>query len=232
MTCRFAAAAAAFFSILPPASAAGISVGTGSLRLNTQVASIKDLRDRNLVKQQFDYSCGATALATLLSEQLADPVSEAEVIEQLVEMLKEDETRQLEKTGFSLLDLKRVAERRGHRAAGFRLALEQLARIDRAVIVFLRLEDGPHFTVLRGIRGDRAFLSDSNLGNVRWPIKRFQEYWRGADGMGIIFVVERGDGGADLEWRHLPGQDYEPPEKMSARELLDIASALPKEQRR
>ncbi len=49
----------------PPARAASIDVGSG-IRIEVPLKSMKDLRDQKLVKQRFDYSCGAAALATVL----------------------------------------------------------------------------------------------------------------------------------------------------------------------
>ena len=48
-----------------PAQAASIRIGPGA-RIDVPLRSLKDLRDENLVKQRFDYSCGAAALATIL----------------------------------------------------------------------------------------------------------------------------------------------------------------------
>ena len=54
-----------------PAPAASVDLGAG-LRIETPLASMKDLRDRNLVRQRYDYSCGAAALATILRYHLGD----------------------------------------------------------------------------------------------------------------------------------------------------------------
>ncbi len=49
----------------PWARAASIDTGSG-IRIEVPLKSMKDLRDLNLIKQRFDYSCGAAALATIL----------------------------------------------------------------------------------------------------------------------------------------------------------------------
>ncbi len=49
----------------PWARAASIDAGSG-IRIEVPLKSMKDLRDQKLVKQRFDYSCGAAALATVL----------------------------------------------------------------------------------------------------------------------------------------------------------------------
>ena len=47
-------------AITQAAWAANISIGSG-IRVSPPVRTMKDLRDKDLVKQQFDYSCGAAA---------------------------------------------------------------------------------------------------------------------------------------------------------------------------
>ncbi len=49
----------------PMVRAASIDAGSG-IRIEVPLKSMKDLRDQKLVKQRFDYSCGAAALATIL----------------------------------------------------------------------------------------------------------------------------------------------------------------------
>ncbi len=49
----------------PVARAANIGIGSGA-RVAAPLRSMKDLRDQGLLKQRFDYSCGASALETIL----------------------------------------------------------------------------------------------------------------------------------------------------------------------
>lgn len=60
----------------------------------------------------------------------------------------EDQEALREKEGFSLLDLQRVAQRRGHKAQGFRLAPEFLPKLQGPVIAFIRPRGYEHFAVL------------------------------------------------------------------------------------
>src|SRR5690242_2443068 len=49
------------------------------------IASIKDLRFRNTIHQQFDFSCGSAALATLLTHHYNFPVSEQQIFREMYE---------------------------------------------------------------------------------------------------------------------------------------------------
>jgi uncharacterized protein len=146
--------------------------------------SLKDIRDRYVVKQQFDYSCGASALATLLSYYFGDATSEQDVLKILMAELSKDERRLKAWRGFSLLDLKHSAEAKGYRAAGFKLTIEQLLQLAAPVIVFVQPMGYPHFAVLRGIDRGRVFLADPSRGNLRMSIARFLGEWEG-----IVFVL-------------------------------------------
>jgi predicted double-glycine peptidase len=170
-----------------------VLVTGGATRLEFRVKSLRALRDARVVKQRHDYSCGAASLATLLTYGLNDVVGEETLLRALLDPLTPDQIRALQQNGFSLLDLQRLASRRGHNAQGFRIDGSQLAKLRYPVIVFIKPGGYRHFAVLKGIRGERVYLADPSLGNVRMPLYRFLAMWADQFGRGVIFVVERSD---------------------------------------
>jgi predicted double-glycine peptidase len=89
--------------------------------------------------------------------------------------------------GFSLLDMKRYAEGRGHRAQGFRsVSLDELAEMPHAVVPIDEHGDA-HFVVVRGLRNGQVDLADPAFGNRLMSLERFGEIWKD----GIAFVVTR-----------------------------------------
>ena len=206
------------------AQAANISVGSG-IRIDVPLKSMKDLRDEGLVKQRFDYSCGAAALATILRYGFGDEATERDILVELFDLLAEDEEGLRRKEGFSLLDLQRVAQARGYKAEGFRLEPQYLAELGGPVIVFIEPRGYKHFAVLRGVRGDRVYLADPSRGNVRMPAYSFLESWLGENDTGIIFVVEPKQGLPGRELALRPPTDGLPqPEILTAREMLAVGS--------
>ena len=207
-----------------PSWSASIDIGDGN-RVTVPLQSLKDLRDQNLVKQTYDYSCGAAALATLLTYGLGDTVTEPEILLSVLTLLSKDEETLRKKQGLSLLDLQQVAHTRGHKAQGFRLAPEYLPQLQGPVIVFIRPRGYEHFAVLKGIRGDRVYLADPSLGNVRMAVTKFLDMWLDEKGQGIIFVVERHDG-TRMENSPLkpPMQGWPQPEMLTARQLLEVGN--------
>lgn len=206
--------------------AAQVSLGAG-VRIAPPARSLKDLRDQDVVKQRFDFSCGAAALATLLRYGYAEDVTEADIMVELFDLPTEAEREERRRVGFSLLDLQRVAEARGYVAQGFRLEADQLPLLGGPVIVFIEPRGYKHFAVLRGVRGNRAYLADPSRGQIRQPAYAFHDSWVQDDGTGIIFVVEPQEGltdrttplTLDVTGRRLP-------EIMSVRELMAVRSTL------
>lgn len=149
--------------------------------------TLKELRDQYIVKQQLDYSCGAAALATLMAYYFGEKTSEREMLDLLGARLKKltkQEAVRKKRVGFSLLDLKQVAQQKGYKAAGFRLTLEQLKQLTAPVIIYVLPLGYHHFAVLRGIAGDRVFLADPSRGNLSMSIARFADEYGG-----IVFVL-------------------------------------------
>ncbi len=163
------------------------SVSTSVKETIAKRHTLKELRDQYVVKQQLDYSCGAAALATLMVHYYGEHTSEKEILEllntRLETMTKEEQARK-KRIGFSLLDLKIVAQQKGYRAAGFKLSVDQLPRLLAPVIVHVEPFGYHHFAVLRGVAGDRVYLADPGRGNLRMSIARFLDEWAG-----VVFVL-------------------------------------------
>jgi hypothetical protein len=152
------------------------------------VRSLLEIRHERVVIQQWDVSCGAAALATVLTYSLFDPVSEREVAQG---MLRGTEPLRVKvRGGFSLLDLKRFAEGRGFSAEGYRdLSVEELLQFE-SPIVPLTLHGYAHFVVVRGLRDGEIALADPAFGNRTLSMSEFAAAWR--DGIGFV-VHRRGD---------------------------------------
>ncbi|MDB5764647.1 MAG: peptidase [Herminiimonas sp.] len=146
--------------------------------------------------QQWDLSCGAAALATLLQYQHGDQVSEKEIAVALMhreEYVRNPELVQV-REGFSLLDLKRNVDARGYQGNGYgKLQLKDL--VEKApIIVPIKSNGYNHFVVFRGQRGDRVVLADSAWGNRVMSVDRFMESWIDYPSLGHIgFAVNRQD---------------------------------------
>ena len=119
------------------------------------VTSLAEIRKRNVAIQEWDLSCGAAALATILKYQHGDPVSEREIATRLMSRAEYLENPMLVRLrqGFSLLDLKRFVDDRSYNGVGLgELTLEHL--VARApMIVPINAYGYQHFVVFRGMLG-------------------------------------------------------------------------------
>lgn len=135
--------------------------------------------------QQWDTSCGAAALATVLTYALGDPVSEKAAAQGMLH--RTDPLRVRVRGGFSLLDMKRYAESRGYRAEGFRdLSVEELLAMKGAIVPIDEYGNA-HFVVVRGATDGEVDIADPAFGSRRMAVPRFKQTWKG----GIGFVVSR-----------------------------------------
>jgi predicted double-glycine peptidase len=161
------------------------------------VKSLLEMRRENVVVQQWDLSCGAAALTTLLNFQHQDMVTEKQVAIALMgreEYIKNPLLVNI-RQGFSLLDLKRYADGRGYEGIGYgKLTLDDLVK-KAPIIVPLNLLGYNHFVIFRGIKGNRVLLADPAWGNRTLLIEQFENAWIDFPQIGKVgFAVARTDG--------------------------------------
>lgn len=205
-------------TVLLAACAAPASVWDRGRPGLVQRHTLKELRDLHVIKQARDYSCAAAALATLLTYYFGDDTSEQHILALLEGPLSEEEKRRKLLRGFSLLDLKRVAEGKGYRAAGFKLTVNQLAQLAAPVIIFIEPFGYKHFAVYRGMDRGRVYVADPVRGNLRMSINRFLDEWSG-----IVFVLGRpGEEAIQHHALAIPRPEYVQPEMARFNGQLDL----------
>lgn len=155
------------------------------------------MRHDRVTIQNWDLSCGAAALATILNYQYGDPVPERDIAKALIGRDKYIDNPALVKAqeGFSLLDLKNYVDARGYTGIGYgKLELDHL--IERApIIVPIRSNGYNHFVVFRGIRGNRVLVADPAWGNRTLTVDEFEREWLPYPEFGRVgFVVAHDDG--------------------------------------
>jgi predicted double-glycine peptidase len=168
--------------------AAAPAAGASEPRGRKTVRSLQEMRTARVVRQAWDLSCGSAALSTLLTHDLGDPVPETEIITSILRV--SDPVRIRARHGFSLLDLKRFAESRGHVADGYgRLDTVHLARMAPAIVP-TTIGGYNHFVVFRGVQDGHVILADPAFGNRTMTVDRFEEVWPRR----IAFVVRPAGG--------------------------------------
>jgi predicted double-glycine peptidase len=160
-----------------------------------QVTSWRDLPFRTVIRQQFDYSCGSAALATLLHFHYGQPVREAEVFSAMYKAGDQDKIR---KVGFSLLDMKHYLASAGYSADGYRLSLADFAKMSTPAIALIKTGAYRHFVVVKGVEGANVLVGDPALGLRVYSRAQFEAMWSG-----IMFVIDDqhvGEFNSGREW--------------------------------
>lgn len=161
---------------------------TAELRLphggnySVPVTSLKAARYRTTVPQQYDFSCGSAAVATLLTFQYGQPVSEAEVFR---DMYARGDQARIRREGFSLLDMRAYLQARGYAADGFEVPLDRLLAEGLPAIVLLNDRGYRHFVVVKGMRAGRVLVGDPARGTRLLRRSDFDRLWDNR----VLFVV-------------------------------------------
>ena len=165
------------------ATAAGADIAAlGGVRFDVPVTSIREARFQRTLHQQYDFSCGSAAVATLLTHHYDDRVTERFVFEQ---MYRQGDQQKIRREGFSLLDIKRFLAARGFLADGFQLPLEKLAEARFPAIVLVADKGYRHFVVVKGLTPSRVLIGDPAGGTRAMPRASFEAIWQGR----LLFVI-------------------------------------------
>jgi predicted double-glycine peptidase len=164
------------------------------------VKSLFEMRRENVVVQQWDLSCGAAALTTLLNYQHGDFVTEKEVANALMnrpEYIKFPGLVTV-RQGFSLFDLKRYVDERGYKGIGYgHLTFDDLLK-KAPIIVPVNIFGYNHFVIFRGMQGNRVLLADPAWGNRTMLVDLFENIRIDFPQIGKVgFIVARADGTAE-----------------------------------
>jgi len=162
----------------------------------------RSLRYTHVVGQTDWYTCGAAAVATLLTYYYNDPATEAEILEVAIKETEASGKDPLE--GLTALSLKRALEKRGYQVKAYRVNLEQLADYFRRgglPVVGHVTRPQLHFLVITGIvdppQGGptHVLLADPSWGRRILPLEALVTE-KGFSGV-ILFAVPQSE--AQLE---------------------------------
>lgn len=163
------------------------------------ITSWKARRDQAIVKQGFDYSCGAAALATIL-HLYGKQATELELLQAM----------DIQDRMISLEDMARVLPSFGFKARGLAVSFEQLSQLQVPVIAYLRLAGKTHFTVLLGTSKDFVWLGDPSWGNRLLSKAHFLKLWQtpsSPTGGKILVVLPTGSQKLGRESLRMPASD-------------------------
>jgi predicted double-glycine peptidase len=182
--------------------------GNGPVSL--RVTSLKEARYLSTVRQQYDFSCGSAALATLLTHHYGYPVSEQQAFS---EMFAGGDQQRIRREGFSLLDMKRFLAAHGFMADGFQQPLDNLVKAGFPAIVLLVEHGYRHFVVVKGVRDGRVLFGDPSGGTRALSRAAFEAVWLNQ----LLFVIHDRSG----KPRFNDGSDWAAAPRMLPGDALD-----------
>lgn len=206
MVCAHSAAAGDFVA----------SAGGSTPRIS--VVSMKERKFATVVRQQYDFSCGSAALATLLTHHYERPTSEADAFKVMWDV--GDQAR-IRKLGFSLLEMKRFLEAKGMRADGFKMTIERVRDVGVPGVALINEGGYQHFVVVKGVARGKVLIGDPARGLRTMNFEQFSRQWDGT----ILFVRSDVAVGKDSfnnrrDWRLTP---FGPSDRALDNETLQAA---------
>jgi predicted double-glycine peptidase len=146
----------------------------GSFQVEAQ--SLQEKGWDRVVRQQYDFSCGSASVATLLTFHYQRETSEAEVFES---MIRAGDAEQIQRHGFSMLDMKRYLDAQGLNSDGFRISLDDFIRIGVPAITMVNTAGYKHFVVVKGVDANNILIGDPAAGTQVVPKDHFESLWDG-----------------------------------------------------
>ncbi len=161
-------------SFASAADATLFSAGPTGGELNVPVRDMMARRYAGIVRQQFDFSCGSAALATLLRDHYGRPVGERDTF---LGMWREGDKAAIRRVGFSLLDMKRYLANVGLKADGYTVSLDQIRKTGLPGIALVTVQGYRHFVVIKGVDAEHVLIGDPSTGLRRMERPAFEAAW-------------------------------------------------------
>lgn len=156
------------------------AIGMGGVAV--PVVSMRQSRLAGTMLQQYDFSCGSAAVATLLTHHYNTPVTEQMVFEY---MYQHGDQEKIRREGFSLLDMKRYLASLGFAADGFEQPLDKLASAGLPALALINENGYQHFVVIKGLQAGRVLLGDPAQGTRSMLRSDFEALWPNR----LLFVI-------------------------------------------
>jgi len=186
---------------------------TDDINIGVPVKSWIEIKNKNLTRQKHDYSCGSASLSTILTHYYKNDITEKEILDAVMNMKglsKESSLEEYKKAnGLSFLDLSIFSFSEGFRAIGLALDMESLKKLKIPVILYVKIRNSEHFSVLKGMDEKYAYLADPSFGNTKVKLSKFKEmFYQREDlkhpGKVLAIFPPQGDTKKDISFITLP----------------------------
>ncbi len=160
-----------------------ISASANSLELlphrahySVPVKSYKEIVFGDVFRQQYDFSCGSAALASLLTYHYQTPSTEQDIFKSMFDKGDQEKIKEL---GFSLLDMKNHLATIGLNSDGFKIDLQKVRKFGVPGITLVNFDGYMHFVVIRGMNEHSVILGDPSRGTMLMKYEEFEKFYQG-----------------------------------------------------
>ena len=180
---RIALIALLLVAVWIDASAGSVWLPDGAGVSNVSTVSLQEGKFSQVVRQQYDFSCGSAAIATLLTYHYDRVTGEQDAFGAMYEA---GDKEKIATAGFSLLDMKNYLESIGYQADGYQASLETLEGAGVPAIALINYRGYRHFVVIKGVRDDEVLIGDPALGIKYMTRSEFADSWDN----GVLFIIK------------------------------------------
>ena len=150
---------------------------------NVNARSLQEAKFAQVVRQQYDFSCGSAALATLLTFHYGRKTDEQTAFSAMFAVGNKEK---IAEAGFSLLDMKSYLESIGYDADGYVASLDTLENAGVPAIALINYRGYRHFVVIKGMQGGEVLIGDPALGIKVMARAAFETLWDN----GVLFIIK------------------------------------------
>jgi predicted double-glycine peptidase len=171
--------------IIQSAFSKEVAIIKGNTGIRMSVKSWTEFRDEKVVRQKYDYSCGAASMATILNYFFYENVTEEEIVGYFLQQrgLKKGESLKREDLLLSFKDLEDYANAKGYKVVGLALPMESLKKLKVPAIAYVEIRSYQHFTVYKGMDDTFVYLADPSLGNIMLKVGKFEKIFYTREGL-------------------------------------------------
>lgn len=147
--------------------------------------SFFELKNENLVRQNYEQSCGASSLATMINLIDDENLSEFDVLKLMSE-------QELKTDMVSFADLETVLSKLGYENKSYKINKENLDKLINIPMI-VKIEDDPrfpHFIVLIKHKGDFLEILDPSHGRYTSSKREFLRLWDREDKGGYALLIK------------------------------------------
>ncbi|TQR61630.1 C39 family peptidase [Campylobacter troglodytis] len=148
------------------------------------VKSYQELRNKELIKQNYEQSCGTASLATLLNMIDVQKFSELEILQMMSE-------KELRTDMVSFADLIAVFDKLGYEGSAYQITRQSLDKL-LDIPLLVKIEDDPrfpHFVIIINSKGNFLQVFDPSFGRYLSLKRQFFSIWDKHKEGGFALIV-------------------------------------------